>query len=81
LPLSKGVGRKISRGGRQQKRLKNNKKRLKIALLSLFRRGGNGKKAVNSTAVLSLYYICTIYENPGEYGSPTLRCRRLCLFQ
>jgi len=43
----KGIGRKISRGG-QQKTTKNLQKYRKIALFSLFQRGGNGKKTEKS---------------------------------
>jgi len=68
--VDKGVGRKISRGEPTEKRLKNSKKKRKIALLSLF----HGKKD-RKVALFSLYliYICTIYENPvGEGHSSCL---------
>jgi len=77
----KGVGRKFFRGGATEKRPKNSKKRPKIALLSLFQgKGGqrkNGrkiaKKAEKQHYLSSIYYICTMYENPGGHGPlPTL---------
>jgi len=64
-----GVGRKISRGGPTEKRLKSSKKDQKIALLSLFRGGGQGKNSkIDQKILASIYYICTMYENSGRHG-------------
>jgi len=64
LSEGKGVGRKISReGGTTEKRLKNSKKRPKIALLSLFQGGGQRKKdqkiakKYRKIALYSLYLL------------------------
>jgi len=51
----KGVGRKFSRGGGATEKIpKISKKYRKIALFSLFQRGGNGKKTEKYFSTLSI---------------------------
>jgi len=60
MHLCKGIGRKISRGEETKK------KRPKIALLNLYRGGGEAtEKRPKNSAIKPLAYICTTYENPG----------------
>jgi len=77
----KGLGRKFSRGANGKKDKKLAKNTEKIALFSLFWRGGATKKRPKianrpKIAILSLYLICTMFENPGVVTAPPApRCR------
>jgi len=63
FPISKGVGRKLSREGVQRKKDRIAKNTEKIALFSLFEGGANGKKDPKNSkkrrkvALLSLYLL------------------------
>jgi len=65
--------------GDEGKRPKNSKKSPKNSTIEPLPGGVNEKK--NTEKLASLYYICTMYENPGGGGArpPAPRCRRPCL--
>jgi len=73
---------KIFLGGATEKRPRISKKYRKKHYLPLPGEGPNGKKDRKITkgrkiALLSLYYICTMFENPrGATAPPVPRCRR-----
>jgi len=69
--------KKFSGGDPTKKRPKNSKKKNEKSTISLFQGWGQRNKDRKlALLTLSLYYICTMYENPGGPRSPW--CRRPC---
>jgi len=66
--VCKGVSSKIFRGGA------NEKKRPKNSTIKALpgEGGANGNKRPKNALLSSIYYICTMYENPGGQRPPTL---------
>jgi len=85
----KDVGRKISRGeGVNGKNIENSKKQTKNSIIKPLsgeateKRPKNSKKRPKNNTIKplsSIYYICTMHENPGGGGAGHPRCRRPCL--
>jgi len=70
-----GGGRAIEKIPKIKKMPKNRT----IKLLPGGQGGSNGKKIEKQHYLASIYYICTMYENPGGPRPPSPRCRRTCM--
>jgi len=70
--ITKGVDRKISSGGQRKKDRKIAKKIEKNSITKPLPGGGGNEKnkSEKKNYLASIYYICTMYENPTECRSP-----------